>query len=86
MRRLHPHRSHYGFPNFYLPFITTNTARLASVMNLLERMTKGAGSKFMLFKTLPLFTSFEKPAPPSGRMLTEDWQRVGYPPFNFLTS
>jgi hypothetical protein len=80
------HRSHYGFPNFYLPFITTNTARLASVMNLLERMTKGVGSKFMLFKTLPHFASFEKPAPPSGRMLTEDWQRVGYPPFNFLTS
>jgi hypothetical protein len=80
------HRSHYGFPNFYLPFITTNTARLASMMNLLERMTRGAGSKLLLFKTLPLFTSFEKPPPPSGRMLTEDWQRVGYPPFNFLTS
>lgn len=80
------HRSHYGFPNFYLPFITTNAARLASMMRLLERMTKGAGSRFMLFKTMPLFTSFEKPMPPSGRMLTEDWQRVGYPPFNFLTS
>ncbi len=80
------HRSHYGFPNFYLPFITTNGARLASVMRLLERMTKGAGSRFLLFKTLPLFTSFEKPIAPSGHMLTEDWQRVGYPPFNFLTS
>jgi len=22
------HRSHYGFPNFYLPFITTNAAAL----------------------------------------------------------
>jgi hypothetical protein len=80
------HRSHYGFPNFYLPFVTTNAARLASMMKLLERMTKGAGSKFLLFKTLPPFTSFDPPLPPSGRMLTEDWQRVGYPPFNFLSS
>lgn len=80
------HSSHYGFPNFYLPFVTTNAARLASAMTLLERMTKGAGCKFLLFKTLPLFTSFEKPVPASGRMLTDDWQRVGYPPFNFLTS
>ena len=30
--------------------------------------------------------NWTKPPPPSGRMLTEDWQRVGYPPFNFLTS
>jgi len=55
-------------------------------MKLLDRMTKGSGCRFLLFKTLPTFTSFEKPLPPSGRMLTEDWQRVGYPPFNFLTS
>jgi hypothetical protein len=80
------HRSHYGFPNFYLPFITTNAARLASVMKLLARMTNGSGSKVLLFKTLPPFTSFEKPLLPSGDMLTEDWQRVGYPPFNFLKS
>ncbi len=80
------HRSHFGFTNFYVPFITTNEARAQSMMELLSRITGGAGSKIFLFKTFPAFTSFEKPAPPSGRMLTEDWQRVGYPPFNFLTS
>ena len=80
------HTSHYGFPNFYLPFITTNGSRLVSVMKVLERMTNGTGSRFLLFKTLPLFTSFEKPLAPSGHMLTEDWRRVGYPPFNFLKS
>lgn len=80
------HRKHYGFPNFYLPFVTTNAARLASVMKLLDRMTKGAGSKFLLFRTLPLFTSFEKPLPPAGHMLTEPWARVGYPEFDFLKS
>jgi hypothetical protein len=80
------HRSHFGFPNFYVPVITTNETRVRSMMQLLERITGGAGSKIMLFKTFPAFTSFEKPRPPSGAMLTEDWQRVGHPPFNFLSS
>src|SRR5947207_3978671 len=80
------YRSHFGFPNLHVPFITTNAARLASMMRLFERVTQGKGSKFVLFKTFPAFTSFEKPRAPSGHMLTEAWQRVGYPPFNFLTS
>jgi hypothetical protein len=80
------HRAHFGFPNFYVPFVTTNAVRLASMMRLLERITRGAGSKFILFKTFPTFTSFEKPPQPSGSMLAVDWQRVGYPPFNFLSS
>jgi hypothetical protein len=80
------HRTHFGFPNFYVPFVTTKAVRLASMMRLLERITRGAGSRFILFKTFPAFTSFEKPLGPSGHMLTEDWQRVGHPPFNFLNS
>jgi hypothetical protein len=80
------YRSHFGFPNLYVPFVTTNTARLSSMMRLLECMTDGAGSKHLLFKTFPAFTSAERPTAPSGHMLTEDWQRVGHPPFNFLRS
>lgn len=80
------HRSHFGFPNLYVPFVTTNAVRLASMMKLLDRVTRGAGSKHILFKTFPAFTSPEKPPPPSGYMLTEDWARVGHPPFNFLSS
>ncbi len=80
------YRTHFGFPNFYVPFITTTAARLASMMTTLDRLTAGRGSKIFLFKTFPAFTSFEKPPAPSGQMLTEDWARVGYPPFNFLTS
>jgi hypothetical protein len=56
------------------------------MMDVLSRITGGSGSMIVLFKTFPAFTSFEKPPPPSGRMLTEDWQRVGHPPFNFLSS
>jgi hypothetical protein len=80
------YRSHFGFPNFYVPFITTSRARLASMMAALTRITGAAGSKIILFKTLPTFTSFEAPRPPSGHMLTEHWSRVGHPPFSFLTS
>jgi hypothetical protein len=80
------HRAHFGFPNFYVPFITTNAARLASMMAALERITEGRGSKMFLFKTFPACTSFERPPPPTGHMLTEDWQRVGHPPFSFLAS
>ena len=80
------HRAHFGFPNLYVPFVTTNAARLGSMMRLLERITGGAGSKTILFNTFPAFTSFEPPPPPSGHMLTDDWQRVGHPPFNFLKS
>ena len=80
------HQSHFGFPNFYVPLITTTTVRLASMMRLLERITGGAGSKIFLFKVFPALTSFDAPRPPSGHMLTEDWQRVGHPPFNFVSS
>jgi hypothetical protein len=80
------HRSHFGFPNLYVPIITNSAARLSSMMRLLERLTNGAGSRSILFKTFPAFTSANKPPSPSGHMLTDDWQRVGHPPFNFLTS
>lgn len=80
------HRSHFGFPNLLVPFVTTTTARMASMMRLLERVTDGKGSKMFLFKTFPAFTSFEPPWPAGGRMLTEPWQRAGYPAFNMLSS
>jgi hypothetical protein len=76
----------YGLPNLLVPFITTTRIRMQSMMKLLERMTDGKGSEEFLFKTFPSLTSFEKPPSPSGRMLTEDWERVGFEPFSFLTS
>ena len=30
------HRSHFGFPNFFVPFITTSSARMRSMMELLD--------------------------------------------------
>jgi hypothetical protein len=80
------YRSHFGFPNLYVPIVTTNATRLSSMMQLLQRITKGAGSRNILFKTFPAFTAPGKPPAPSGHMLTEDWLRVGFPNFNFLSS
>jgi hypothetical protein len=74
------YRSHFGFPNFFVPLITTNKARMESMMKLLDGMTGGRGSKMFLFKTFPSFTSAEKPPAPDGHMLTLPWQRVGFPP------
>ena len=76
------HRRHFGFPNFFVPFITTCSARMRSMMELLARLTDGSGSKFLLFKTFPSFTAVERPPAPSGHMLTEPWQRVGFPPLS----
>jgi hypothetical protein len=73
------HRSHFGFPNFLVSFITTTAARLSTMMELLARMTAGRGSKILLFKTFPSFTSPERPPAASGHMLTVPWQRVGFP-------
>jgi Replication-relaxation len=75
------HRSHFGFPNFFVPFITTTPARQHSMMELLDRMTGRRGSKVILFKTFPSFTSPER-APVGGHVLTEPWQRVGHPPLS----
>jgi hypothetical protein len=75
------HRAHFGFPNFFVPFITTSQARMESMMRLLERMTAGRGSKMFLFTTFPAFNAFEKPPPAGGHMLTRRWHRVGFEPF-----
>ncbi len=77
------HRTHFGFPNFFVPIITTTTRRMESMMKLLDRMTDGRGSKMFLFTTYPAFSSFEKPPPAGGHMLTRSWHRVGFPPFKF---
>jgi len=68
------HRSHFGFPNFFVPFITTTAARLRSMMALVERITGKQGSKILLFKTFPSLTSVERPPSAGGHMLTEPWR------------
>lgn len=77
------YRSHFGFPNFFVPVIAATVTRMQSMMKLLNKVTDGRGSKMFLFKTFPLFTSPEKPPAPCGHMLTEPWHRTGFDPFYF---
>jgi hypothetical protein len=73
------HRSHFGFPNLFIPIVTTSQRRMASMMNLLNEMTDGQGSKNFLFKTHPTIKSSAK-ARATGHMVSEPWHRVSYPP------
>ena len=77
------HRSHFGFPNFFVPFVTNGAARMDSMMQALDRLTNGQGSKIILFKHVPGFASSEKPLPAGGHMLSLPWRRVGFPSLSF---
>jgi len=76
-------RRHFGATTFMVPFITTTEARMRSMIALLERLRAGPLTKRFLFKHIPSFASFEKPAPATGHMLTEPWHRAGFDPFRF---
>jgi Replication-relaxation len=76
-------RRHFGATTFMIPFITTTEARMRSMLALLERLRPGSLAKRFVFKHIPSFTSFEKPAPATGHMLTEPWQRAGFDQFRF---
>ncbi len=76
-------RQRYGATTFMVPFITTTQARMRSMIALLERLRPGPLAKRFLFKHTPSFTSFDKPAPATGHMLTEPWHRAGFDPFRF---
>jgi len=76
-------RRHFGATTFLIPFVTTTRRRMHSMMELLQRLRPGAFGKRFLFKHIPAFTSFEKPAPARGHMLLEPWQRAGFEPFSF---
>jgi hypothetical protein len=76
-------RRHFGATTFLIPFVTTTRARMFSMMELLERLGPGELGKRFLFKHIPSFTSFEKPAPADGHILFGPWQRAGFEPFSF---
>lgn len=74
------YRSHFGFPNFFVPLIAPTRVRMESMMTLLLRMTCGRGSKMFLFKAFPVLSSVEKTPKADGHMLTEPWSRAGFEP------
>ena len=75
---------HFGIPRGYVPIVTIGEARMRSIMRLLLKLTKGKGSKHILFKHVEDFASFAPFPPATGHMLTVPWERAGYEPFNIL--
>jgi len=67
------YRTHFGFPIFFVPFVTTSAARMRSMMDELHRITGGLGSKMLIFKVA-------SPESAPGYLFGEPWERVGYDP------
>jgi hypothetical protein len=70
------YRPHFGFPNLFVPFVTTTVTRMRSMMTLLEKLTERRGSMTIIFKTVPIPSDESS----RGHMFTTPWHRVGYPP------
>lgn len=75
------YRSHFGFPNLFVPIVTTTHVRMQSMMAALDRATHGSGSRMFLFKTFQSAAERSGVCEP-GHMLAEPWQRVGFPPLS----
>ena len=78
------YRAHYGIPNYIVPFVTINPTHMYAMMALVNELSDGRGSKMILFKNIPDFSSFETFPPATDHFLSEPWQRVGYPPFDIV--
>ena len=72
----------FGVPNFFIPFYTTTSTRMESMMRMLDKLTDGKGCKNILFATHPSIYAPQR-AVPSGKALTQAYKRVGYPDFYF---
>jgi hypothetical protein len=67
------YRTHFGFPIFFVPFVTASASRMRSMMEELARITAGRGSRTLIFKV-----ANRDGAP--GYLFHEPWERVGYSP------
>jgi len=58
------YRSHFGFPNFFVPLIAPTRTRMESMMTLVQRMTGGAAQRCSCLKDFQCFRrSRDRPAP-----------------------
>ncbi len=76
--------SRYGMPNLLVPIVTVNQQHMHNMMQLVLWITGGRGFKWMLFKTMPEFSSLERSPLPRIELLAEDWLRAGHEPLNLL--
>ncbi len=79
------HNKRYGFTKAFVLIVTTSEVHMKNIMERLEELTEETPSlrKHFLFKRHPSLKSDDRPRA-TGHMLTEPYQRVGYPPFSFV--
>jgi hypothetical protein len=81
------YEQHFGATTFYIPFITMSETRMQHMIELLHQVITSKGypkehARRFLFKNIP--SHYDKPAPATGHMVTEPWQRAFYEPFSFI--
>jgi len=75
------YKTHYGFPNAFIPFVFTSETRMRNAMKMLEEITNGKGSPNILFKYVPDPRVFDT-SPEVIRFDAFHWERVGHPTFD----
>lgn len=84
---LHRHRTYQrqlGIPSAVTLFVAISEHEMREMMGILDERTQGRGSPHIAFKYVREFASIDYFPKPTGFMLTEPWQRVGYPPLDIL--
>jgi len=75
------YKTQWGLPNLLVLSVTVNDRHMQNLMQLVDELTAGKGSSYLLFKTMPSLSSLEKAPAAASDMLTGAWQRVGLGPF-----
>ena len=75
------YRARWGLPNLMVLNATTNDRHRQNIMHLVDELTGGRGSTFLLFRTMPSLASFERAPKPSADILIGGWHRAGHPDF-----
>lgn len=74
------YKKHFGIPNLFVLNVTTSYDRMENMKVRLKEMTGGKGNTVMLFKIMK--GDVFKAPPSDDHMLTDLWERAGYPPFD----
>jgi hypothetical protein len=71
----------WGLPNLLVLNVTINDRHRRNIMRLVDELTKGKGSTFLLFGTMPSLASLAQSPRPIPNILTRAWHRTGHPDF-----
>jgi len=85
-------KAHFGFPNVFVPFITSGAVRKRNFKQLLKKISDGNGASNIIFSTFSNPITSDRTLDPKDFTLDREWDRVGadartgevYGPFNII--